>query len=86
MKHLAAGQFFVSFWKKMDILMPFESHFASFQSYLKEKKILRLESQLNKSLPLLQVKSNTLKILHSGVNFVTWSNQGIKVHRFLQHF
>ena len=36
-KHPAAGQFFVSFLKKMAILMPFGSHFARFQSHLKEQ-------------------------------------------------
>ena len=36
-KHPAAGQFFVSFWKKIAILMPFGSHFARFQSHLKEQ-------------------------------------------------
>ena len=33
----AAGRFFVIFWKKMAILMQFESHFAHFQSHLKEQ-------------------------------------------------
>ena len=33
----AAGRFFVSFWKKMAILMPFGLHFARFQSNLKEQ-------------------------------------------------
>ena len=36
-KHPHAGQFFVSFWEKMAILMPFGSHFARFHSYLKEQ-------------------------------------------------
>ena len=33
----ATGRFFVSFWKKMAILMRFGSHFARFQSHLKEQ-------------------------------------------------
>ena len=33
----AAGGFFVIFWKKMAILMRFESHFARFQSHLKQQ-------------------------------------------------
>ena len=33
----AAGRFFVSVWKKMAILMRFVSHFARFQSHLKEQ-------------------------------------------------
>ena len=36
-KHPAAGRFFVSFWKKMAILMEFGSHFARFQNHLKEQ-------------------------------------------------
>ena len=36
-KHPAAGQFFVSFWKKMAILMPFGFYFARLQSHLKEQ-------------------------------------------------
>ena len=36
-RHPAAGQFFVSFWKKMAILMPFGSHFARFQRHLKHQ-------------------------------------------------
>ena len=56
--------------------MPFGSHLACFQSHLKTK-FLRFESQLNKSLPLLQVKSKTrLKSCILGLNFVTWPGQG----------
>ena len=33
----AAGQFFVIFLEKMAILMQFGSHFARFQSHLKEQ-------------------------------------------------
>ena len=33
----AAGRFFVIFWKKMAILMRLGSHFARFQSHLKEQ-------------------------------------------------
>ena len=43
-KHQAAGQFLVSFWKKMAILMPFGSHFARFQSHLKEQNFYELKA------------------------------------------
>ena len=82
----AAGQFF---GKKMAILMRFGSHFACFQSHiLKEQNFLMFESQLKKSLPLLQDKSKTcFKSCIFGVKFCdltrVWE---IKVHRFLQHF
>ena len=33
----AAGGFFVISWEKMAILMRFESHFARFQSHLKQQ-------------------------------------------------
>ena len=40
-------------------------------------KFLRFESQLNKPLPLLQVKSKKrLKSFILGLNFVTWPGQG----------
>ena len=35
----AAGRYFVIFWKKMAILMRFGSHFARFQSHLKEQNL-----------------------------------------------
>ena len=55
----AAGRFFVSFWKKMALLMPFG-----------RTKFLRFESQLNKSLPFTSGQvQNTLKIFHFGVKF-----------------
>ena len=61
-KHPAAGRVFVSFWEKMAILMPFG-----------RTKFLRFESQLKKTLLLLQVKSKTrLKSFILGLNFVTW--------------
>ena len=47
----AAGGFFVIFWKKMAVLMRFESHLARFQSHLKQQNFLMFESQFNKSLP-----------------------------------
>ena len=57
--------------------MRFGSHFARFQSHLKEKKVLMFESQLKTSLPLLQVKSKTsLKSCILGLNFVHWPKQG----------
>ena len=67
---------FCNFLEKM-AYMPFRSHFARFQSHLKEKNFLRFESQLNKSLPLLQVKSKTrLKSCILWFHFVTWPGQG----------
>ena len=36
-KQPAAGRFFVSFWKKLAILMTYGSHFARIQSHLKEQ-------------------------------------------------
>ena len=35
--HPAARRFFVSFWKKMAIEMPFGLNFTRFQSHLKEQ-------------------------------------------------
>ena len=57
--------------------MPFGSHFARFQSHLKKKKFLIFESQLNKSLPLLQVKYKTrLKSCISDLNITSWPGPG----------
>ena len=76
-KHPAAGQFFVSFWKKMAVLMPFWITFRKFSESFERGKFLRFESPLNKSLPLHQVKSKTrLKLLILGLNFVTRPGQG----------
>ena len=44
-----------NFLEKIALLMPFGLHFASFQTHLKHTKFLRFESQLKKSLPLLQI-------------------------------
>ena len=47
--------------------------FRTFSEPFKRTKFLRFESQLKKSLPLLQVKSKTrLKSFVLGLNFVTW--------------
>ena len=51
--------------------------FRTFSEPFERTKFLRFESQLNKSLHLLQVKSQTrLKSFISGLNFVTWRGQG----------
>ena len=51
--------------------------FRKFFEPFKTTKFLRFGSQLNKSLPLLQVKSKTrLKSCILGLNFVTWPGQG----------
>ena len=51
--------------------------FCTFSEPFDRKKFLRFESQLNKSRPLLQVKSKTrLKSCILGLNFVTWPGQG----------
>ena len=48
-----------------------------FSERFERTKFLRFESQLNKSLPLLQVKSKThLKSCSLGLNFVTWPGHG----------
>ena len=50
-----------------------------FSETFERTKFLRFESKLNKSLPLLQVKSKThLKSFILGLNFVTWPGQGIQ--------
>ena len=51
--------------------------FRTFSEPFERTKFLRFESQLKKSLPSLQVKSNTrLKSYILGLNFVTWPSQG----------
>ena len=58
--------------------------FRTFLEPVEKTKFLMFESQLKKSLPLLQVKSKTrLKTCILGLNFVT---RDIKVHCFLQQF
>ena len=50
--------------------------FRTFLEPFKRTKFFRFESQLNKSLPILQVKSKTrLKSCILGLNFVTWPGQ-----------
>ena len=62
---------FCNFLEKIALLMPFRLHFARFQSYFERKTILKFESQLKKSLTLLQVKTKTrLKFCILGLNFV----------------
>ena len=75
--HPAAGRFFVSFWKKNGCLNAIWITFRTFSEPFERTKFLRFESQLNKSLPLLQVKSKArLKSFILGLNFVTWPGQG----------
>ena len=51
--------------------------FRTFSEPFERTKFLRLESQLNKFLPLLHVKSKTrLKSCILGLIFVTWRGQG----------
>ena len=51
--------------------------FRTFSEPFERTKFLMLESQLKKSLPLLQVKSKTrLKSCILGLNFVTWPKSG----------
>ena len=51
--------------------------FRTFSEPFERTKFLRFESQLNKSLPLVQVKSKTRsKSFIFGLNFVTWPGQG----------
>ena len=51
--------------------------FCTFSEPFERTKFVRFESQLNKSFPLLQVKSKTgLKFFVLGLNFVTWPGQG----------
>ena len=51
--------------------------FRTLSEPFERTNFLRFESQLNKSLPLLQVKSKTrLKSFILGLNFVTWPGQG----------
>ena len=51
--------------------------FCTFSESFEIIKLLRYESQLNKSFPLLQVKSKTcLRSCILGLNFVPWPGQG----------
>ena len=51
--------------------------FRTFSEPFERTRFLRFESQLNKSLPLYQIKSKTrLKSCTLGLNFVTWPVQG----------
>ena len=75
-KHPAVGRLFVSFWKKNGYLNAIWITFRTFSERFERTKILRFDSQFNKSLPLLQVKSKThLKSFILGLNFVTWPGQ-----------
>ena len=68
----AAGRFFVIFWKKNDYFNAIWITFRTFSEPFDKIKFLMFDSQLNKSLPLLQVKSKIrLKSCILGLKFVT---------------
>ena len=78
LKHAtAAGRFFVIFWKKNGYFNAIRITFRSFSQPFETTKLLMFESQLKKSLRLLQVKSKArLKSCILGLNFVTWPKSG----------
>ena len=76
-KHQASVRFFVSSWKKMPILLPFGSHFARFQSHLKDQ-IFEIRKPIKQiSLFTSGQVQTTFKILHFGVKFcdLAWSGE-----------
>ena len=83
----AAGQFFVIFWEK-NYFDAIRITIRTFSEPFERTKFLMFESQLKKSLPLLQVKSKTrLKSCIFGFKFCDLVQvREIKVHCFLQHF
>ena len=69
----AAGGFFVIFLEKNGYFNAIRITFCTFSEPFETTKFLMFESQLNKSLPLLHVKSKTrLKSCILGLSFVTW--------------
>ena len=73
----AAGQFFVLFWKKNGYFNAIRITFRTFSELFGRTNLLMFESQLKKSLPLLQVKSKTrLKSCILELNFVTLLKPG----------
>ena len=82
-----AGQFFVIFLEKK-YFNAIRITFRTFSEPFERTKFLMFESQLKKSLPLLQVKSKTrLKSCIFGVKFCDLAQvREIKVNCFLQHF
>ena len=83
----AAGQFFVIFLKK-NYFNAIRITFRTFSEPFERTKFVMFESQLKKSLPLLQGQvQNTFKILHFGAKFCDLAQVSeIKVNCFLQHF
>ena len=83
----AAGQFFVIFLEK-NCFNAIRITFRTFSEPFERTKFLMFESQLKKSLPLLQVKSKTrLKSCILEVKFCDLAQvRKIKVNCFLQHF
>ena len=84
----AAGQFFVIFLEKNGYFNAIWITFRTFSEPFERAKFLMFESQSNKSLLLLQIKSKTrLKSCIFGVKFCDWAHvREIKVNCFLQHF
>ena len=82
----AAGQFFVIFWKENGYFNAIRITFRTSSEPLERTKFLMFESQLKKSLPLLQVNYKThLKSCILGLNFVTWP-MSEKSTYIAQHF
>ena len=77
-KHPAISRvFFLSFWEKNGYFNAIWITFGMFSEPFERTRFFTFESQLNKSLSLLQVKSKTrLKYCILGLNFVTWPGQG----------
>ena len=69
---------FCKFLEKMALeKINFSAIWITFRTFSESFETTKFESQLNKSLPLLQVKSKTrLKSCIFGLNFVTWPGQG----------
>ena len=73
----AARRFFVSFWKKNGFFNAIQITLRTVSEPFKRTKFLMFESQLKKSLSLLQVKSKTrLKSCILGLSFATWPKSG----------
>ena len=84
----AAGQFFVIFLEKNGYFNAIRITFRTFSEPFERAKFLMFESQLKKSLLLLQIKfKRRLKSYIFGVKFCDWAQvREIKVNCFLQHF
>ena len=77
---LAAGQFF----GKNGYFNAIRITFRTFSKPFERSKFLMFESQLKKSLPLLQLKSKIhLKSCILGLNFVTWPKSEKSRYRYI---